>query len=92
MDSCAGDCGIGDGDGSSHRSDRAIEMALEYCWTGKIASQLLRGPMAVSYREKFLVHVWLADTPGSLALKVFPEAVARGSDRDLDTGNHIGSV
>ena len=92
MDRCVGDRGAGDGDGSSHRSDRAIEMALEYRGTGKIAGQLLCGAMALSYREKFLVHVWLADTPGSLALKIFPETVARGGDLHFDTGNHLGSV
>jgi len=48
--------------------------------------------MALSYRTKFLVLVWLADTPGSLALEVFPEAVVRGSDLDFDTGDHLRSV
>ena len=92
MDSGAGVGGIGDGDGSSHRSDGAIEMALEYRGTGKVAGQLLRGALALSHRTNFLVHVWLADTPGNLALKVFPKAVARGSNPDFDTGDCIGSV
>ena len=67
-------------------------MAVEYCGTGKIIYQLLRGALALPDRTEFLVYVWLAYTSGSLALEVFPETLARGRDRYFDTGNHTGSI
>ena len=92
MDGCVVGYWPGHGDGRSHRRDRAMEMALEYCGTGEIVCQLFRGTVELSYGTKFLVYVWLADTAGCLALKVFSEAVARGRDRHCDIGNHFGSV
>ena len=101
MDRCAGDCGARDGDGSSHRSDRAIEMAMEYCGTGKIAGQLLRGVVALFgwliplgvWRLKFFPRPWRAAAISTSILAIILGAYSNaGGTVGRATFNIIGPL